>query len=508
MSPTKLKQEFITAFALSLSYWALLSLASGLFQGGFQLRDDIILADFFQRLQSKALPQLYREVISADLSIRFRPLTMLHFMLMVKAYQLNYTALLWHNLLIVSAACAFFHISVRRIGFSRLQAFLFVAILFLGNQGVIGIRLVLAENLGMLFLSLCMWQLVNGKSLTATLFFTLSALSKESFVLLAPAILWGDFLLSGESNLKSYIAKRSMLVASISLASMAILAVIIFRVGTNAIGYAGVDAETLSPWKLTNTALRLLFTKGYLLTLIPAAFLLRKAAPMSTTAKNEILRIAILCALIAIPQITLYAKSQIFMHYLMPGMLWSAFAVVLFLKFLESTGSRPGPINLFSVSVVSLLAINATLLFRNAKMIAREGREARMAMEAVAEKTRRSESILIIGHPVRDYERAHDAAGFLSSYLYQRDSVSILPSTGISAAWNGNDSKTAEKFFLMNRTFIQRREDIIRLSGCILFMPGTLEETRSYSPVPLDLATRELEKVGPFTIATPKPLNH
>jgi hypothetical protein len=505
MSPTKLKQEFITAFALSLSYWALLSLASGLFQGGFQLRDDIILADFFQRLQSKALPELYREVISADLSIRFRPLTMLHFMLMVKAYQLNYTALLWHNLLIVSAACAFFHISVRRIGFSRLQAFLFVAILFLGNQGVIGIRLVLAENLGMLFLSLCMWQLVNGKSLTATLFFTLSALSKESFVLLAPAILWGDFLLSGESNLKSYIAKRSMLVASISLASMAILAVIIFRVGTNAIGYAGVDAETLSPWKLTNTALRLLFTKGYLLTLIPAAFLLRKAAPMSTTAKNEILRIAILCALIAIPQITLYAKSQIFMHYLMPGMLWSAFAVIFILKFLGSTGSRP--VNLFTVSVVALLAFNATLLLRNAWVIANEGREARLAMEAVAGKTRLSDPILIIGHPVRDYERAHDVAGFLSSYLYQRESVSILPSTDISAGWTGNDRKTAGKFFLMNRTFIQRKEEIIRLSGCILFMPGTLEETRSYSPALFDPATMDMGTVGQFRIANRKPLN-
>ena len=493
-------KELFAAFGLALIFWSLLASFSGLFNGGFLLWDDIILADLHAGLKSTGFRELYTRLVQKDLDIRFRPLALLHYLTMARLHGLNYAGLLWHNLIIASLTSSFLYGTARNLGLSIWTSFLFIAVTCMGNQGVFALRLVLAENPGMLFIALSAWTLTLGKRIPAALFFTLAALTKESFVLLAPAWILADQMLRPEASWQAYAKKQWSFILAVAIPSLLILSVIIFRVGTHAIGYAGVDKESFSPMHLLRSLVTVLFIKGYGLALLPFLIGFYKG-PAHTAAKSSMFwQAATLCALVALPQTFLYAKSGIFMHYLLPAQLWSGLAVLMLWS--NPMGIAPRFHFYFQGVVCVLLVFNFALLARNAHDIATWGRDARQALNAVSDRTMPGDTILIIGHPIRDYEKATDAAGFLASDLHERPNASILPTTVTDTTATDHERKLLRRFLDANRTFIERRSQLFKQASCILFMPGAMADLRKNDTTGTGIDGLDTTRVASYLIAT------
>lgn len=494
-------RELLTAFAMALAAWSLVALSSGLFHGGFLLWDDIIIADFHSGLKSSGFFELYARVAAQDLNIRFRPLALLHYLTMARLYGLNYTALLWHNIGIVSLACGFLYAAARNIGASVTAAFMFVAVVFIGNQGVIGLRIVLAENPGMLFIAIGAHALTREKRMLAAIFFLLAALTKESFVLLAPALVWADFLLQGRSDLRGYVTAHKPFLAAITTIMLVVLGVIILQVGTHSIGYAGVDKETFSLDKLARAFLAAFLTKGCGLVLIPVAVgLIMIPGNGFSLNKRKLVNGTILCALVLLPQVALYAKSGIFMHYLLPAQLWSGLALLMLWH--DPLGIPSRYQQYFRIWAVALLLFNTFLFLRNARDIANWGREARMAMERVTSLTAPQDTILIMGHPIRDYEKASDAGKFMATELYERPHYAILPTT-TETRGTELERKITRRFMDANRTFIEKRSSLFHNAPCILFMPGAYAELMKNDTIGTGINGMDTMQVASYIIAKP-----
>lgn len=466
------------AFFLFAGLWIMFAWVTGIFKGGFQFYDDIIYAELYTKLQHGSFLHVLSDIIKNDLAIRFRPVALFHYLFVAQIFHLDYTAIILYNVIITILSCYFLHRFISACGFGFVKSILFVGILYLGNQGSIAMRTVLSENIAMLFLSLSLFYLKERKILS-TLFFLLAACTKESFLLLSPAIIMTDRIISDEVDLNSYLRKNFVWVISITILSILVALIIILKVGTHSVGYAGIDADTLSLKKLADVTFRLFISKGYLIPVIIGLIIIYSRKSISQFPVKR--SVFILAALVAIPQVILFAKSGIFMHYLLPGMFWSAISVIAIWKYLLSNHYPLSLQLIFRSSMLLLLAFNTYLLARNTIGIAREGRSNRQAMELIRAHTQPADTILIIAHPLWDYEKGPNVSGYLNSYLYERKNVILLPSTQTSELLNKQQTDLFNEFIRRNAVDPQRKVQLINSSKVILFM-GSRDYSRDIYP--------------------------
>lgn len=335
------KKEYITVFiGIALTVFGYMYVA-GVLECGYHIVDDQDIYVTKRMLSEYGLFGAMRNRIVSDLSIRFRFTYWI-----VKTFEtwlFGNQFVLWHIAQSVISVLSLYsaYIFARKMKTAFWQAYLFVIVVFIGRQSAILWRLGPQESIGMLLLFLTLISLQNyieNKKvlpISIILTFFLGGI-KESFLLLLPLL---PFLLvfmelkncELKISLKSameLVRKRWIYFVASYLIFAVDMAVILCVVGTNKIGYAGIDAAfTLKDYIISFVQISLDDMRPYVVcTVIGSLFCIIPISILVVQRKKEMVKeyfvhlgISIITlGYFLVSQYVLYAKSGIGERYLVP----------------------------------------------------------------------------------------------------------------------------------------------------------------------------------------------
>lgn len=336
------QKEYVTVFAcITVAMFGFMYI-TGILGSGYHLQDDHDVYSIKRMMSQDGLFGAMLNVIKNDLLIRFRFTYWIVRVIETWLFGNHFT--LWHIVQSVISVLTLFaaYVFARRSKAALWQAYLFIIIVFVGKQSAILWRLGPQEGLGLLLFFLTLISLQNymenekGLLVSILLTFFLGGI-KESFLLLIPLL---PFLLvimelkshEMEINLRcclELIRKRWIYFASSYLIFIIDMAVILLAVGTNQIGYAGIDAAySLKDYAISFFNICLGDMRLYIATTIMGVFFfLFPVSILVIRREKEIAKeyfvrlgicIIVLCYFL-FSQFVLYAKSGITERYLVPA---------------------------------------------------------------------------------------------------------------------------------------------------------------------------------------------
>ena len=514
-----MRQHILILCSYAILVWIFLFTSGTLFSG-FHLSDDQILIAFNNRLEKQDFFSAAWFEIKDDLFLRFRPLAILYYMLLAKWAYPNFTLVAFLVSLQSIFTCYLFYRFARYLKCNPVLAFLFPLFILCGNQGVVFWRNCVNETPGMFLLSISFFylgKLLHKKNnsrlntLGFAFFLFLSTLTKESFIILVPALLflkiWYESLDSGRGYLFS-LKQNSKLVIFFTVTCLAEIAVIYYykNQSNRFIQYVGIDKSTFNVSNLYVSLVRLWITKGYLVIIVPTViyifFTIKKYNKDVTT---FFLPLALLFLLITLPQILLYSKSLIFERYLLPGTLGSALAILFLQEYIIRHPSTLKTLNkIFLPGCALFLCLQTVLMTRGAVAYANTGYEVKKMLATVIQHTTPADTILIIANSLGQSDQALSTKKYLNAGIGgRRNSVFIEPLVN-SAIKHGTIEKVYEENFLtstkgMNYKDIRDTKNI----DCYIFFRNSLEKFMYLYP---DLDTSKLVKItgGEFLIFSKK----
>lgn len=416
-------------------FWAGLFLYSGTLTSGYHLIDDHEMVRMSGDLNNRNFFDVSSEWLLRDLATRFRPIYYLHRILVVQVLGTDFVLLSLQNLGLLIATSWLLFLFCKNLKFKAIYSFIFVFTGLVGMQTAIWWRLGPNEAIGLFLLSLGFYFLSKSYKVknhsryrALAVFFTLLAsLCKESFVMMIPVVLFTNFYLYHQKHSVSLFKniwqnKFFNLILTVILAIEAIL--VFFVVGTNRIGYAGGDADSLNPIKILSTFRYLALDSNWqlLLFVVFTYFLglgIYYYRERKWPQKRYVPLVASLIAfiLIVLPQVILHVKSGIYERYLIPGTLGFSFLILFLISqsisFLKDRRAR------YLLLVVILvfggyffyLKVKGTLFY--AKQFAADGRTVNAALQAVEQNSTESDSIIIAAEPVQNYEEGYSLKYYL-----------------------------------------------------------------------------------------------
>jgi hypothetical protein len=422
---------YLCAFAVALAVWTIVLGVSGAVCASYQFIDDheILRIDHDLRAGEKGFFGVAGEYLARDMEIRFRPAYILHRVAATWALGTHFAAWGFYYAALAAGTSMLFFAFLWRAGYPWVMSALFPALLLTGPQAVIYSQFGPQESTGMLFLGgalAAMAQAVTAarrRGLYEALFLAcaaLAALTKESFVLLLPALFSWRVWLARENGCATWgAALRRSAVAGVALGLVfaAALAVILGSVGTTRIGYAGV--ERLSGWAAARTVWRSFgaATWGLALFGLAGAFLASArqrgqwrggAAEFARGAAP----VVVLFLLIALPQGELYARVEetlgvrggLFARYRLPAFLAFAFLAAWSYRWMQARHRWIGAV--FLLALAAACAGQMASAYRVAREVRGSGTTTRLFLERIAAETTPETPILVAVDPARHYEYA------------------------------------------------------------------------------------------------------
>ena len=244
-------------FFMALLFWFMG--ITGVLQSGYHFVDDHEVYTIGRDLSEYGFWTTMYKWISGDLHQRFR---FTYFLIRVtECYFFGDNFMLWHVFQTFTAAAGLFlsYVFARKMKCTVLEAYIFAVMIYVGaGQSAVWWRLGPQENLGTILFMLTLLSLRSylnkNKVVNLILSIVLTILLggiKESFLLLLPLlpiwITYWDIRQSGQAvnwhNLWSAVKKRWIYFATVFLVFIIDLGIIILYVGTNKIGYAGIDTS-------------------------------------------------------------------------------------------------------------------------------------------------------------------------------------------------------------------------------------------------------------------------
>ena len=328
-------RELIFVAILAFMMFVGINLGSGVLLSGYHFVDDHEVLNIAKYASRHTFLDTLHWYAIQDFSIRFRPLYNLE--IVAQTYLLGVNMNHWIMLVTFEGIISFllFYHFARQITDTTCLAFLFSVIIHFGTQYTLWYRALNQENLAMILLgiSLC---LLTRKGLNlgiVTFFIVLSSLQKESFLLLLPIypILHYFFKSKNNPNLsvKMYILEHYVFVAVLFIVFLIEIYSIIFIVGTNRIGYAGIAVGTPFTEYFNNSFI----TAEHLVCVIPVTlyigYLFKKyKKTMHFNAKGSY-SLVVCSVYIILSQLILHAKSGMYERYLLPFLVGWAILFIL-----------------------------------------------------------------------------------------------------------------------------------------------------------------------------------
>ncbi len=446
------KLRVIVFFSIAFILFSFLNL-HGTISSGFHFVDNHEVVQMNKDLSDAngSVFQVMSKWVMNDMGGRFRPMYMIDNVLVYTTLHGNFfTISLYHTLLILFIAF-FLFLSLRKIGFRLFEALSFPLIALTGVQSAIWWRLGPNESIGMWYFSLSLIFMVYAikskkwNHLFRTLFCistVLMMLSKESFLLLSPAIILGFLSLEKiESENKSWYSILKKHLPEIIFLLFIFLASVVFillKVQTESLGYAGIKGVNPSAYfKTFNT----LFSEGCIgivsiVVFCISGFLTYLWGVDKKKALTNHILILLISITIVIPQTLLYAKSGMFERYFLPGMLaWALMLVFSFNNLKEVIYPRltkKGFSYFFLFEFILILALIIPRLFivsREATQFTKDGKEVNTVLSMIAENAHLNQEIVFIVDPVTDFERIISFRRYLggTSGLTKMYTYPVLP---------------------------------------------------------------------------------
>lgn len=422
---TRALEYFIVLIIFVFLVFGFLAFTGTLFSG-FHFTADHEIIRINNHLKHMDFWQVAKGLISNELNFRFRPFYCLHRVLQTRLFGINFTLWYIYNGLLATFCAFFLYLFGRNANFSFAQALFFSFLTLLGPQAVIWWRLGPAETQGMFFLALCLFFL--AKSVYANRYNVLynwafvvsliiTSLCKESFVVLIPAILFWEIWLYSSRNKVSFMAAVYKNLFSISLLVLIMfieLYIIIGFIGTNKLGYAGVD-QNIHLFRLLGKSIYFSIRKASFVLALFGMFLIMRAG-INNNQKISIhnilkvfidnfLNIIILFSLIFLPQAFLYNITGFWDRYLLPAFL--AFSVLIIYLQREINKSRRISYlsqKIFVVLLIIILWFKVEPAINIAKAFTNEGVATNSLLKSIAGNTNENSEIVIASDPVDNFE--------------------------------------------------------------------------------------------------------
>lgn len=450
---TRAQEYFIVLISFLFLVLGFLVFTGTLFSG-FHFTDYHEVVSINEGLKHNDFCQLVKGIILNDLNTRFIPFNSFNRVLQTRFFGINFT--MWHIYNgFLAVLCAFFlYLFARNVNFSYAQSLLFSFLTLLGPQAGIWWGIILNEKQGMFFLALSLFFLAKSVyshrykalyNLAFVLFLIMSSLCKESFIVLIPAILFWKIWIYSSRNKVSFmdaLYKNLFSTGFLMLVMLIELYIIIVFVGTNKLGYAGVD-QNIDLFRVFGKSIHTIVTRApFILALLGMVLIMRSR--LNNNQKFSIydifkvfidnfLKITILFSLIFFPQAFLYNKTGFCGRYWLPVFLAFSFLVVYLQR--EINGSRE--IGRFSKKIFVVLLI-VILLFKvkdtvhMAKAFANEGVVTNSFLKSITENTNENSEILIVSDPGGNFEWSISISTYLkllgnrSNYYFmwiEKDSI-------------------------------------------------------------------------------------
>jgi hypothetical protein len=348
-----LKEKYFV-FGLMLAIWGASLFIPKTITSGYHFADDHEIISFSHKLSETetTFPSLVRTQLIKDTNIRFRPFYYLHRIFLCSFLGNNFV--LWHiyNWLLAGLTSFLLYMFASNIGFRPLEGALIALLPFLGEQGEIWWRLGPNETIGICMLSLCLFYMGRCALAPAVkwydnvfflVFAILTTLSKESFILCLPAIVFWYHALKKSQNERNWMKTiaDNLTISVLLLIGFFEILFIIFFVGTANVGYAGVDI--ISPAHILDAAKDLIFRNG-----LGEAIIIGLLISVIVSGRNRtrmLRKLGALAALLFIwilPQIVLYAKTGMSSRYLLPATIGlSVFSAYLWERRFNSLPDSP-----------------------------------------------------------------------------------------------------------------------------------------------------------------------
>jgi len=433
-------KNYYAAFLFFALFWLALLGFSGTLTSGYHLTDDHEIVGTNSDLKFESTLTVMEKWMKNDQfgTHRFRPLYILHRTLETKVFGTNFTAWSVYTAILAIATSFFLFCFLYLLKFSFWESLLFSLASLIGVQATIWWRLGPNETIGMAMLSFALFFLgkyfVSQKNqkifkILFVIFAILSALSKESFLLLLPALILLLIYLSMQKNKLSWkeAIKKELVSASVlTVVFVGCVAYIKIFIGTEGTGYAGVAGPNLRAYYETFWDLSKKTWLSYLI-LVQALLLLffswkEKSQEKMGERVKKIAFPVIIFLVVVLPQVVLHAQSGFMKRYLVPVMLAYALMFVFFLRKIRK-------INKFLWVAIILLALifiarDTRTSFSDAQDFTQEGKNLESILATIKSKTSTDAQILIVGDSIANAEWNGSLQTYLSFEL-QRKNVSL-----------------------------------------------------------------------------------
>ena len=434
------KNNLINYLVLAVIFTAFVAIAyqTGLLTSGFRIFIDdhqIFLMDKDLRNQGW-LSTVYQWILYDRQDVfRFRPYYQFHIVTLTQFFGLN--AVLWFIYITVigSLTCFFLFLFGRVLKFSIPVSLLFAIAILLGNQSEIWIRPLIPDGLGMFFLSLVLVILSKVcrdsnprrvDQITFIILVILMSLSKESYILFIPTIIALKIYLTAyfqQKSIKKIIQEyRKTLAVLIAIFTLEMI-YILFFLGTNATGYAGVDEKSFQILSLVTTAGQLLNAGLMGITLLAIAsywitnYYFKKQS--FNIFLNELKPYGVFLLIALIPQTFLYAKSGIVAaFYLFP---FIVIACLLLAKTLSLIETNYRYLAIVIITFLSILLLSRLPLVWT--MYATFAKDSRLMNELLTQTkicVNHGQPILIVANPKVRFEAVDSLQRVLRTKGHQR----------------------------------------------------------------------------------------
>lgn len=485
------KHEYLTALLVALVFWFLLLISSGSLFSGYHFTDDheitAIHYDFVHH--HSGLFEVMKQWLKADhLSGRFRPFYYIHRIIETRIFGMN--LFLWSSYTgILAALTTFFLFTFGKfLKLSFVAATILAFLTTLGAQSAVWWQLGPAETIGAFLLSVALF--FAGLSATQAQYqvlyqsgFVVAAilmsLCKESLVVAIPAIAFMQVWLSRVNSTKSWlqaIKDNQLTLTVLSLICLIEIFFIKYFVGLRGTGYAGVERASFSRILLVAKTLSH-YGSGWLILLAIALILIVNYRSKATHSMRSLISAAcpsvLLFILLVLPQLIVYAKSDISQRYLLPAVLGYSLLIALLYQYFQANYKTLSYVVLGLITVS--LVINLSIAWNAARVFANEGRSTHALLKTIEMNTKVGEPIVLITHPLVYVEWNLSIKRYLSyiarrnnlyfgTYSPQRDyyftkALEIYEQKSLEQLSNKDQIQCITVFPELNNAFLKRSAD-------------------------------------------------
>lgn len=436
------------AFIIITIFWSFIYISTNMFPSYYRLGDDFEKIGIYKEIKSTNTINALKKYMSDDFNrSRFRPVWAIPRVLTVNLFEYNFTLYMIFLYILVIITSYFLYKFLLTLNFPFLVSLLFSLITLTCPASVIWIEISDAENIGMVFLSLSLYFIaksiysdknnnIYSSGFVICLLFV--SLSKESFILLIPSIIYLYILLYSFKNdltlFQSLKKKYIVVVASSLVLCFSIVMVIIF-VFNDQPRYAGFKFNILGI-KLISDFIVELFNSfsTYMIIIILIIIFVFKIIKSTLSFENSaynlkissIIKVFIFFILVTVPQYLNYYKSTMFDRYYLPYFLGFTMLMMFLVILLFNIQGIPKILKTCILILISFQLILQVRYYVIPKFIHSSGdaRNVNQTLNSISENVNRDSTILIVVDPVQNIQPARALINYFN-YVENRMSIKV-----------------------------------------------------------------------------------